>query len=63
MGSPTEHELLTADEVAAIFRTDPVTVYRWARAVPPKIKSVKVGGVVRFRRDEINRILDSERAS
>ena len=52
-----ENELLTPAEVAAMFRVDPKTVTRWARA--GKISAVRtLGGHRRFRTSEIRRILD-----
>jgi excisionase family DNA binding protein len=51
------NELLTPGEVAVMFRVDPKTVTRWARA--GKISAVRtLGGHRRFRADEIRRILD-----
>ena len=53
-----EHELLTPSEVAVLFRVDPKTVTRWARA--GKIASLRtVGGHRRFRTSEVQRFLDS----
>jgi excisionase family DNA binding protein len=54
-------ELLTPSEVARIFRVDPKTVTRWAKA--GKISSVKtVGGHRRYREAEIRALLNgSER--
>jgi excisionase family DNA binding protein len=51
-----ENELLTPAEVAAMFRVNPKTVTRWARA--GKISAVRtLGGHRRFRADEIRRFL------
>ena len=53
----TEHELLTPSEVAVMFRVDPKTVTRWARA--GRISSVRtLGGHRRFRASEIKRFLE-----
>jgi excisionase family DNA binding protein len=54
-------ELLTPSEVARMFRVDPKTVTRWAKA--GKISSVKtVGGHRRYREAEIRALLNgSER--
>jgi excisionase family DNA binding protein len=53
-----EHELLTPSEVAVMFRVDPKTVTRWARA--GKISSIRtIGGHRRFRTSEVQRFLDS----
>jgi excisionase family DNA binding protein len=49
-----ENELLTPAEVADMFRVNPKTVTRWARA--GKISAVRtLGGHRRFRADEIRR--------
>jgi excisionase family DNA binding protein len=52
-----ENELLTPSEVAAMFRVNPKTVTRWARA--GKISAVRtLGGHRRFRASEIRRFLE-----
>jgi excisionase family DNA binding protein len=49
--------LLTPAEVAALFRVNPKTVTRWARA--GKITAIRtLGGHRRFRVSEIRRCLD-----
>jgi excisionase family DNA binding protein len=51
-----ENELLTPAEVAAMFRVNPKTVTRWARA--GRISAVRtLGGHRRFRTEEIRRFL------
>jgi excisionase family DNA binding protein len=48
--------LLTPSEVASLFRVNPKTVTRWARA--GRISCVKtLGGHRRFKADEIERLL------
>ena len=50
-------ELLTPGEVAVMFRVNPKTVTRWARA--GKISAVRtLGGHRRFRASEIRRFLE-----
>lgn len=49
-------ELLTGQEVAELFRVHLSTVLRWAKS--GDLAAVKVGGVVRFRRSEIDRVLN-----
>ena len=50
-------ELLTPAEVATMFRVNPKTVTRWARA--GKISAVRtLGGHRRFRPDEVRRFLE-----
>jgi excisionase family DNA binding protein len=52
-----ENELLTPAEVAIMFRVNPKTVTRWARA--GKISAVRtLGGHRRFRAAEIRRFLE-----
>ena len=52
-----ENELLTPGEVAAMFRVDPKTVTRWARA--GKVSAMRtLGGHRRFRASEIRRFLE-----
>jgi excisionase family DNA binding protein len=55
-GSMAENELLTPSEVATLFRVNPKTVTRWARA--GKISAVRtLGGHRRFRAAEIHAFL------
>jgi excisionase family DNA binding protein len=55
--SMAENELLTPAEVAVMFRVNPKTVTRWARA--GKISAVRtLGGHRRFRALEIRRFLE-----
>lgn len=50
-------QLLTPSEVAALFRVNPKTVTRWARA--GKLTAIRtLGGHRRFRASEIRRCLD-----
>ena len=52
-----ESELFTSGEVAAMFRVDPKTVTRWARA--GKISAVRtLGGHRRFRASDIRPLLE-----
>ena len=52
-----ENELLTPSEVAEMFRVNPKTVTRWARA--GRISAVRtLGGHRRFRASEMRRILE-----
>lgn len=54
---PSPEQLLTPSEVAALFRVNPKTVTRWARA--GKITAIRtLGGHRRFRASEIRRCLD-----
>ena len=55
--SPNPDALLTPAEVAALFRVNPKTVTRWARA--GKITAIRTrGGHRRFRASEIRRCLE-----
>ena len=54
----TDNELLTPSEVAEMFRVNPKTVTRWARA--GRISAVRtLGGHRRFRASEIRQLLES----
>ncbi len=54
--SPDSETLLTPAEVAALFRVDPKTVTRWAKA--GKISSIRtLGGHRRFREAEVRELL------
>jgi excisionase family DNA binding protein len=57
-GRPTDgDELLTPSEVAALFRVDPKTVTRWAKA--GKLTSIRtLGGHRRYRAGEVYSLLD-----
>jgi excisionase family DNA binding protein len=55
-----ENELLTPSEVAEMFRVNPKTVTRWARA--GRISAVRtLGGHRRFRASEIRRAVEEVR--
>ncbi len=57
-----QNELLTPAEVAEMFRVNPKTVTRWARA--GKITAIRtLGGHRRFSADEIRTILDNAHAA
>ena len=56
-GHPDDDALLTPSEVAAMFRVNPKTVTRWARA--GKISAIRtLGGHCRFRASEIRQFLE-----
>lgn len=56
--TPVNDALLTPAEVAALFRVNPKTVTRWARA--GKITAIRtLGGHRRFRASEIRRCLEA----
>ena len=60
-GSESEH-LLTPAEVAALFRVDPKTVTRWAKA--GKLTSIRtLGGHRRYRADEVHALLENQGAN
>lgn len=61
MPAADANDLLTPAEVALLFRVNPKTVTRWARA--GKISAIRtLGGHRRFRRAEIEMVLRSEEA-
>jgi excisionase family DNA binding protein len=50
---------MTPSEVALVFRVDPKTVTRWAKA--GKLTSIKtLGGHRRYRRTEVEALLNSQ---
>lgn len=54
--SPDAQALLTPAEVAALFRVDPKTVTRWAKA--GKLTSIRtLGGHRRYPEDEVRQLL------
>lgn len=56
--SDSEH-LLTPSEVAALFRVDPKTVTRWAKA--GKLTSIRtLGGHRRYRANEVHALLEAQ---
>jgi excisionase family DNA binding protein len=56
----TDEELLTPSEVAKLFRVDPKTVTRWAKA--GKLTSIRtLGGHRRYRTAEVAALLAGER--
>jgi excisionase family DNA binding protein len=60
-GTEAEH-LLTPAEVAALFRVDPKTVTRWAKA--GKLSSIRtLGGHRRYRSAEVHALLQSQSPS
>ena len=54
-GQPTEHELLTVNEVADLLRVSKMTVYRLIKS--NELGSVRVGKSYRIRREDIDRFL------
>ena len=54
----TSPALLTAAEIADLFRVSESTVYRWARE--GDLPSVTVGSTIRFPRDAVERKLAPE---
>jgi excisionase family DNA binding protein len=51
--------LLTPAEVASLFRVDPKTVNRWAKA--GRIRSIRtLGGHRRYRESEVRALLEGE---
>lgn len=60
MAAGEADELLTPSEVAKLFRVDPKTVTRWAKA--GKLSSIRtLGGHRRYRAAEVRRLLDAQR--
>ena len=58
--TPDAESLLTPSEVAALFRVDPKTVTRWAKA--GTISAIRtLGGHRRFREAEVLALLEEHR--
>ncbi len=56
---PDAEHLLTPSEVAALFRVDPKTVTRWAKA--GKLTSIRtLGGHRRYRANEVHALLEAQ---
>lgn len=56
---PDAEQLLTPSEVAALFRVDPKTVTRWAKA--GKLTSIRtLGGHRRYLANEVYALLESQ---
>ncbi len=61
-GNGKGERLLTPAEVAALFRVDPKTVTRWAKA--GKLQSIRtLGGHRRYWESEVRSLLDRSTAS
>ena len=59
---PNQEVLLTPAEVAALFRVDPKTVTRWAKA--GKLTAIRtLGGHRRYRQSEVLGLLKANQAS
>jgi excisionase family DNA binding protein len=59
---PDTEALLTPSEVATLFRVDPKTVTRWAKA--GKLTSIRtLGGHRRYRESEVRSLLDGNTAA
>jgi excisionase family DNA binding protein len=57
MKADNSEKLLTPSEVAALFRVDPKTVTRWAKA--GKLSSIRtLGGHRRYRESEIRELIE-----
>ena len=57
MKAENSEKLLTPSEVAALFRVDPKTVTRWAKA--GKLSSIRtLGGHRRYRESEIRELIE-----
>jgi excisionase family DNA binding protein len=58
LSASNQEKLLTPSEVASLFRVDPKTVTRWAKA--GKLTSIKtLGGHRRYKESEVKALLKS----
>jgi excisionase family DNA binding protein len=54
MKTAIHDELMTAKEIAPLFKVDPMTVHQWGhRGI---LKRVKIGGTVRYRKSEVDQL-------
>lgn len=61
MNNLTYESLLTPSQVAAMFKVDPKTVTRWAKA--GKLSSIRtLGGHRRYKETEVRLLLEGQRA-
>ncbi len=51
-----EKELLTIDEVAGILKVSKMTLWRWCKS--GRLKKIDIGGVPRYRRSDIEKLLN-----
>ena len=51
------HELLTIDEVVALLKVSKMTLWRWSKS--GRLKKVDIGGVPRYRRSDIENLLNN----
>lgn len=52
-----ENELLTIDEVVALLKVSKMTLWRWSKS--GRLKKVVIGGVPRYRRSDIENLLNN----
>ena len=52
-----ENDLLTIDEVAALLKVSKMTLWRWSKS--GRLKKVDIGGVPRYRRSDIENLLNN----
>ncbi len=52
-----ENDLLTIDEVAAFLKVSKMTLWRWSKS--GRLKKVDIGGVPRYRRSDIENLLNN----
>jgi excisionase family DNA binding protein len=50
-------ELMTADEVAKVFKVSDQTVYRWGQQ--GVLDEIRVGHRIRFRRSDVEQLLET----
>ncbi|NOR70349.1 MAG: helix-turn-helix domain-containing protein [Methylomarinum sp.] len=56
---PNERELLTSVEAARILAMSPKTLARWRCQNNTLLPSLKIGGLVRYMRKDVNDFIDS----
>jgi len=56
-------ELITGDEIAAEYKVTAASVRRWARAGILPVAAITPGGLRRYRRGDVNRVLRPDDAA
>lgn len=58
MAGIRERDLLTAAEIADLFRVSRGTVWRWGR--DGVIRQLRIGGTLRYRASDVRKILEGD---
>jgi excisionase family DNA binding protein len=53
--------LMTVVDVSRLLRCSTITVYKWERA--GRLPGIRVGGLLRFKPEDVQRLIDQGRAA